>query len=495
MTGTRPVLRPGDTCWRIETADRLSVIVDAADYFAVLREVMQKARHSVIMIGWEFDTRITLDPREDRGEVPSRLGEFLSWLVRRRPGLDVCLLQWDVGVLGTLARGSTPLRLADWLIGRKIRLKLDHAHPSGAAHHQKIIVIDDVLAFCGGIDATADRWDTQDHSDDSPYRVRPTTKRPYGPWHDATVAVSGEAARALGELARTRWEHATGERIAAPPAAPQIWPEGLDPLLRDSEVAISRTQPAHAGREEIHEIESLYLAIIAATRRTLYIESQYFASRLLAEAIATRLAEPEGPEVVVVNPESAQGWLEEAAMGSARARLLAIVRNADVHGRFRLYTPVTDRGNAIYVHAKIVVMDDRLMRVGSSNLNNRSLGFDTECDLSVEALRGGPDEADRRARIGGLRNRLLAEHLGVAPTTVKRAIDTTGGSLIDAIEALRGPGRSLVPFEPPEFGVAADALLRENDLLDPELPAHRWRRGRLRRLRQRIFGRMQPSDS
>ncbi|MDF0603814.1 phospholipase D-like domain-containing protein, partial [Psychromarinibacter sp. C21-152] len=350
------------------------MIVDAADYFALLREVMQKAQHSVIMIGWEFDTRISLDSREDPGGVPDRLGKFLTWLVRQRPDLDIRLLQWDVGLLSTLGRGSTPLRLADWLLGGQIRLKLDHAHPSGAAHHQKIIVMDDVLAFCGGIDATADRWDTKEHVDDSPYRIRPTTKRPYDPWHDATVAVGGDAARALGDLARTRWEHATDEAMTPPPAVAPIWPECLEPMLRDAEVAISRTMPAHAGRDEVHEIESLYLAIIAAARRTLYIESQYFASRLLAEAIAARLGEPDGPEIVVVNPETAQGWLEEKAMGSARAQLLEFVRKSDVHGRFRLYTPVTEGGGPIYVHAKIVIMDNRLMRVGSSNLNNRSLG-------------------------------------------------------------------------------------------------------------------------
>ena len=486
MHETQPVLRPGDTCWRIETADRLAVIVDAAEYFAVLREVMQKARHSVIMIGWEFDTRISLDPRENPGDVPDRLGEFLGWLARGRPGLDIRLLQWDVGLLSTLGRGSTPLRLADWLLGRKIRLKLDHAHPSGAAHHQKIIVIDDALAFCGGIDATADRWDTNDHADDSPYRIRPTTKRPYDPWHDATVAVDGDAARALGDLARTRWEHATGETMAPPPAVQPIWPARLDPMLKGAEVAISRTMPAHAGREEVHEIESLYLAIIAAARRTLYIESQYFASRLLAEAIAVRLAEPDGPEIVVVNPETAQGWLEEKAMGSARARLLEIVRKADLHGRFRIYTPVTEGGCPIYVHAKIVIMDDRLMRVGSSNLNNRSLGFDTECDLSVEARPGMPAEAEVRARIAALRSTLLAEHLGVEPQAVEHAVDAADGSLIGTIELLRGGGRSLVPFMPPEFGAAEDAILRENALLDPERPAGRWRRGRLHRLRQRL---------
>ncbi len=474
MDTNSPVLRPGDTCWRIESANRLAVILDAADYFTTLREVMQKAQHSVIMIGWEFDTRINLDPRRQEDDVPNRLGKFLSWLVRRRPELNIHLLQWDVGLLGTLGRGSTPLRLADWLIGSKIRLKLDHAHASGAAQHQKIIVIDDALAFCGGIDVTADRWDTSEHADDNPYRVRPTSKRPYGPWHDATTAVGGDAARALGELVRTRWESATGEQIPTPPTVRALWPEKLVPMLENVPVGISRTSAAHAGREAIHEIEALYLAIIAATRRTLYIESQYFANRTLAEAIAARLGEPDGPEFVVINPESAKGWLEEEAMGSARARLLAIVKRADSHGRFRLYTPVTLGRTPIYVHAKIVIMDDTLMRVGSSNLNNRSLGYDTECDLSVEAVPGMAGEDGLRTKIASFRDTLLAEHLGVKAEAVEQAVEAANGALIKAIEALRGDGRSLVPFEPPDFGFVADDILRESDLLDPERPARQW---------------------
>lgn len=474
MNAKPRLLRSGETCWRIAKAERLAVIVDAADYFTTLREVMQNARHSVMMIGWEFDTRIALDPRKEADGVPNHLGKFLSWLVRRRPGLNIYLLQWDVGLLATLARGSTPLRLADWMIGRRIRMKLDHMHPSGAAHHQKIIVIDDALAFCGGIDATADRWDTSQHEEDSPFRVRPTSKRPYGPWHDATSAVDGDAAQALGELARTRWEYATGEKLPPPPAVPPLWPDSLEPLLWDVDVAISRTIPAHAGREDVHEIEALYLAIIAATRKTLYIESQYFASRVLAEAIAARLIEPDSPEVVVINPHSAQGWLEEKAMGSARARLLKLVEQADIYNRFRLYTPVASAGTAIYVHAKIVIMDDTLLRVGSSNLNNRSLGFDTECDLSVEAVPGMAGEDAIRIKIAGFRSSLLAEHLSVAPQTVAQAVHAENGSLIGAIEALRGTGRSLVPFEPPDFGVIGDGILRENDLLDPESPARRW---------------------
>lgn len=114
------------------------------------------------------------------------------------------------------------------------------------------------------------------------------------------------------------------------------------------------------------------------------------------------------------------------------------------------------------------------MRVGSSNLNNRSMGFDTECDLSVEVVRGMPREEALRKKIAGLRNALVAEHLGVEVQTVERAVDAADGSLIAAIEDLRGGGRSPVPFEPPDFGVLADAVLRESDLLDPERPASRW---------------------
>ncbi len=476
------ILRPGDTCWRIERADRLRVIVDAADYFAGLWSAVQNARHSVIMIGWEFDTRVSLDPRADDGEVPHRLGKFLNWVVRNNPELNIYLLEWDTGVLQTLGRGSTPLRLADWVAGRQITLKLDHAHPSGAAHHQKVVVIDDVLAFCGGIDTTAERWDTRAHPDECKLRKRPTTGRRYGPWHDATVAVDGDVARALGELARDRWHRATGERLDPPESRDPFWPDGMEPTMTNVDVAISRTAPGYDGRDPVHEIESLYLAVIAETKRTLYIESQYFAARKIVEAIADRLREPDGPEIVVINPESADGWLEEEVMGSSRARLLDLIRKADSHGRFKLYTPVAEGGTPIYVHAKIVVSDDRLLRIGSSNLSNRSMGLDTECDLSIEAVPGDAGETALRQRIARLRSDLLAEHLDVTKAEFDAQVEKADGSLIAAIEALRGDGRTLVPFEAPDLNGVEDNVLGENDLLDPERPAHRWRPFRPKRI-------------
>jgi phospholipase D1/2 len=143
--------------------------------------------------------------------------------------------------------------------------------------------------------------------------------------------------------------------------------------------------------------------------------------------------------------------------------------------RFRLYTPVTSGGKPIYVHAKVMVVDDRLLEVGSSNLNNRSLGFDTECDLSVDAMPSAPDADALSRSIIGLRNDLVAEHLGVPNGVVEKQIQAEDGSLMRAIDALRSSGRSLRPFEAPDINDIEASILDENQLLDPERPAGRWR--------------------
>lgn len=456
----------------MERAARLAPIVDAAPYFRLVREALLQARHSVLFIGWEFDTRIKLDPDGPVPGFPDRLGPFLSALVERRPGLSVRVLQWNLGLIGTLVRGTTPLYLLNWMRNRRFKFRLDSAHPPGAAHHQKIVVIDDALAFCGGIDMTDDRWDTRDHEDGDPRRVRPSG-RAYGAFHDATMAVDGPVAAALGDLARERWRRATGERIEPPPSARiDLWPDGLVPLLREVEVGIARTEPEYAGRPAVKEIEALHLAAIASAQRTIYVEGQYFAARCIGEALAARLREPDGPEVVVVNSLRARGWVEERAMGAARKRLLAYIRHADRYDRFRIYRPVTTKGAPIYVHAKVLAVDDRLLRIGSANLNNRSMGLDTECDLAIEAFPGASGPEPISDAVTAFRNELVAEHLATDADTVAAALSRTEGSLILAIEALRREsGRTLIPIEMP---LSDGTPLGEGELLDPEQAEPIW---------------------
>ena len=462
-------LTPGETCWRLARADRFALIVDAAGYFAALKAAMIRAQRSILLIGWDFDTRVRLVPGEEDSEWPNKLGDFIDTLVDRRPELQVRLLQWNLGILQTFGRGTMPLFLLDWMTNRRIHLRVDHVHPVGACHHQKIAVIDDAMAFCGGIDITAGRWDTGEHRD-----VDPRRDSPWGfaqpPWHDATTAVDGEAARALGDLARARWAHATGERLDPAPVGHDPWPKDLDPILRHVEVGIARTQPAYGGEDAVHEIEALYVEAIRRARRSIYCESQYFASHRVAEAMAKRLAEPGGPEIVVINPLSAEGWLEDEVMGAARSFHMAHLREADREGRLRLYHPVAAGGTPIYVHAKIMIIDDVFLRVGSSNLNNRSLGLDTECDLGIEAHPGSADEGTVRAAIRAVRRDLLSEHLGTEPETFTAALKAMNGSLIAGIERLRRrEGRTLADLEPRPLNEVEQALAAKG-VLDPERP-------------------------
>jgi phosphatidylserine/phosphatidylglycerophosphate/cardiolipin synthase-like enzyme len=233
----------------------------------------------------------------------------------------------------------------------------------------------------------------------------------------------------------------------------------------------------------VREIEALFIDQIKSAQRYVYAENQYFASRKIAQAIIDRLAEPGCPEFVIVNPVGGRGWLDDEVMSPARARLLQAVRKADRGGRFRIYSPVTAAGEDIYVHAKILIVDDRVIRVGSANLNNRSMGLDSECDLTIDTALTANRQAGKA--ITAMMDDLLGEHLGETAQRVRQEIDRRG-SLIAAIEALCGDGRTLVPLEPDEPN-ALEQELAERETLDPESSGEEFepvaRPGLLTRLR------------
>jgi phosphatidylserine/phosphatidylglycerophosphate/cardiolipin synthase-like enzyme len=501
---TNELFVPGSNCWRIERANKVAVIVDAADYFRIVRDAMLEAREQIIIVGWDVDPRILLDPEnegpdDDDSEDengPNSLARFIPWLARRRPELRIQLLIWNMGALKMLTRGRAIFTLIHWRLSRHVDIRFDSSQPIGATHHQKIVVIDDSIAFCGGIDMTSDRWDTPEHEDGDPRRRLPGG-RPYMPWHDTIGAVDGNAAAAIGELARDRWEKATGRSLPVPTRHTAPWPKRLRVLTENRQVAISRTIPRTAKCEEVREIETLYIDMIERAKRFIYADNQYFASRAVAEALAKRLQEPDGPEIVIVLPRSADGWLQEAVMGSARSELTAALYRLDQHDRLQFYTPVTKQGADIYVHSKLMIVDDRILRVGSSNMNNRSMGLDSECDIAIapEDDHDLPDPAIRH-----LRETLLAEHLGTTPERVRAAFDSCG-RLSDMIDGLSddhpGGSKTLVPFEPAPVSETTLAL-GATEMLDPESVDERFEplsnrglfRGFLRRGTRGLFEQM-----
>ncbi len=477
------MIEQGRNCWRVERADRLAVIVDAEDYFAAAREAFLQAKRRIMLIGWDFDARIRLSGDERGADEPETLGAFLLWLVERTPELEIYLLRWDVGALKMVVRGTTILTMWRWLRHPRIHLRLDGHHPTAASHHQKIVSVDDCLAFCGGIDMTVDRWDTREHRDHNPRRKLPSGK-PHKPWHDATTALSGPIAKALAEECRARWKRASGQDIEPLDVDGPCWPDNVSATVEDVDIALARTHPEMKDQQPVHEIEALFLDQIASAKRFIYCESQYFASRRIAEAIGKRLDEEQPPEIVIINPVTAQGWLEPIAMDTARARLMTALKKRDRHQRLRMYHPHTSGGEPIYVHAKITIVDEEQMRIGSANMNNRSMRLDTECDILLDSRR---NSAPVKEIILGIRNGLIAEHLGVSCDEVETVLAETD-SLIETIERLRGTGRSLRPYEIPDVA-GVEAWLADNEVLDPEGPDEMFeslsKRGLFRRWRRR----------
>lgn len=464
------LLQPGRNCWRVARARRFSMLVDAAAYFKAVRAAVRAAQSSVFILSWDIDSRVHLVPGGANDGYPEPLGDFLHAVVAEKPGLRVYVLNWDFAMLYALEREWLPVYKLGGHSHRRLAFHMDGKHPIGASHHQKVVVVDDKLAFVGGLDLTRCRWDTPEHACDEPLRADADGKR-HGPFHDVQAMVDGEVAGALGELARERWRRATGvwpETGAGGASDP--WPQDVAPDITDIDVAIARTEPAHEGHEGVYEVRQLHLDAIASAGRYLFFENQYFTSDLICNALSARLTAEDAPDVVIVSPRTQSGWLEQATMGVLRARVHRRLKQNDRHDRYRLYCPqlVGLDDGCLNVHSKVFTVDDKLVSIGSANLSNRSMAFDTECSLAIEA-RGSEEEKQRiQAAIALMRNRLLAEHLATSPQQVEAEV-RRHGRLIPAVEALQKPGRTLVPLEPvttPEL----DALIPDQAMFDPERP-------------------------
>ncbi len=483
------LLRPGTTCWRAGTAPRAAVIIDMADYFLAARQVMLKARRTIHFLNWAFEPQTLLEPKggprsDPAGQEPEDIADFLRRLSDERPELEIRILCWQSALPVAATQDFFPIQGRKRFAGSRVQFRLDGRLPIGACHHQKMIIVDDALAFCGGGDIGPDRWDTPAHLDDDPRRVKGQDGASYyDSRHEMMGVMDGPPAADLGELFRRRWKRATGEDLApSEPSAPdpqhELWPERVTPHFAGVVAGISRTEARWRDYPEVRENERLHLASIASAQRLIYMENQYFTSPLMAEALAARLAEPDGPEVVLVSHQHSPSWFDQMTMDRTRSLFLRRLRRADVYGRLRAYYPVTPLGRTIIVHAKMTVIDDRLLRIGSANLNNRSTGFDSECDLSFEAT--GASAAESRERIGNLTLRFIAHWLGCDEGRVEAAVGHEHG-LGAAIDALRTEGLvRLRPLDPKPIGPLATfiAAFHLGDPVGPDDSFRPWRRDR-----------------
>ncbi|WP_336491355.1 hypothetical protein [Methylobacterium nigriterrae] len=196
-------LRPGSTCWRRVPARRVALLHDGAAYFAAARRALVAARRSILLIGWSFDPRMCLRPDGAGAASDETITALLRRLKAERPELEIRLLIWKMPWPLSAQKDLTPdeVRIA---LGSGIAYRADTTLPYGACQHQKFLVVDDSIAFCGGSDFEANRRDTPAHRDRDSRRL--PTGEAYPPRHDVMM---------LADLARQRWLAATGGHPAS----------------------------------------------------------------------------------------------------------------------------------------------------------------------------------------------------------------------------------------------------------------------------------------
>ncbi|MDP1869894.1 MAG: VTT domain-containing protein [Bradyrhizobium sp.] len=474
MLQSSSILIPGRTVWKRCEASRVAVLNDAAAYFGALRDALLLAERQVHILGWDIHSETPLvgpSGRADDG-LPIALGPFLTGLLKVKPELQINILVWDFATLYAVEREwNSADKFTAGCEGR-IRFCLDSSLPLGSSQHQKIVVIDNAIAFSGGLDLTIRRWDTSEHLAEHPLRRDPDGK-PYAPFHDVQCMVEGEAAAALGEIAAARWAAAGCVVEGSETVAGDRWPASVPAGTRQIQAAIARTELRTTSQVEVDEVARLFEASINAASRFIYIENQFTSATEIAEMLAQRMADVPSLRVLIVTPKAHSSWLESQAMQGGRGGFMDPFVAAGVADRLRiLYPAVADEESsaAVMIHSKVMIVDDGFLRIGSANLNNRSMGADTECDLAFEA-----DGDEHSEFIRDQRRRLIGHFCGVDGDTIAENEDDLLGFLDR--HAAAGTGRALLPIEcePTPVGAVADII---QPIADPKRPLNLARTAR-----------------
>jgi phosphatidylserine/phosphatidylglycerophosphate/cardiolipin synthase-like enzyme len=397
----------------------LDVLVDGAQALPAIAEALQGASDFVHLTGWHLAPHFELV----RGERAVGVGALLAELAER---IDVRVLVWAGAPVPAFHPSRAEVREAVRNLTRQTRIQCQpdpREHPFHC-HHEKTICIDGEVAFVNGIDLTddaGDRFDSSEH----PARQR------LG-WHDVGTRLRGPAVADVHDHFAGRWHALTGERLErpAPPA-----PAG------DSTVQVVRTVAEdmydELPRGDFRILES-YMRALRGAQRLVYLENQFLWSPEIVAVLAGKLRRPPRDDfrLVVLLPAKANNGQDDT-----RGQL-AVLAEADDHGGRFLAATIRSRtggrDDPLYVHAKVGIVDDRWLTVGSANLNAHSLLNDTEMNVVT----------DDAALARETRVRLWAEHLELDRETVAQTDPVT---LVDdhwrtiAAEQLERRERDLPP--------------------------------------------------
>ncbi len=406
----------GHNCWSVDEVTKNGVLVDGENYYKAFYEAAQKATRYIIIAGWQFDSGTRLLKKRDKKKSPFSgvFIHFLNQLCHKNPQLRVMILAWDFSFIYSFERESKQHARFNNSTAPNFKFVFDRFHPRLASHHQKFVVIDGNLAFTGGMDLCACRWDSRSHQVENPERTSPYHAM-YAPYHEVQCFVTGPIVRRFVDIFVDRWQTATGEKLGLLTTGEPVTDfKGVLPLP-PSRVALARTVGAcvYPIRQKVDEIRKMFLDMIEKAERLIYIEVQYFASHEIYGALKKKLMikSDESLQVIILLPAKLGPFKEQIAFGAQGTKMLrSLVKTAEANGHHvGVFNAVATDNNgheqAVYIHSKVMIVDDKFMTIGSANLCNRSMGLDSELNLIWQA----EDESMQQA-IAEVRVSLLLEH-------------------------------------------------------------------------------------
>lgn len=418
------IYKTGHNCRVTAHARHMRVLVDYANYYEALHSSILKARKSIFVLGWDIDSRIELKRGSDvdRSGEPVTFYDVICKCARDNPGLQIYLNKWDYSFF--FMKQREPLWDRKWAQCDLANIYhcLDGMVPLGACHHQKIVVIDDEVAFWGGMDVAQGRWDKRQHHPKNHHRAdpgglpNPDTLHRFGPYHDIQAVLSGPAVAAFAQQVRERWALACDiptlayQAPASEDALPASWPDGFAPQFENARIAIARTVPPMKGQKQVQEIKHMLLDEIAQAKSFIYMENQYVACMDIARALNRALRDNPDLRVLIVSCDHPQGIMEAKVMWAKRVIFRDTISQGGVADRVAMVNPISSENDItkpVHIHSKLTIIDDRYLHIGSANICDRSMGMDTEWDVSL----AGDNDA-LRAQIRAVRDDLIREHCG-----------------------------------------------------------------------------------
>jgi phosphatidylserine/phosphatidylglycerophosphate/cardiolipin synthase-like enzyme len=368
---------------------QLDVLIDGAQAFPAIAAAIRDARESIHVTGWHVAPHFDLVRDE-------AVGAFGALLAEAAEHLDVRVMVWAGAPVPVFHPSRKEVRDAvDGLTRRtRIRAEIDPREHPFHCHHEKTVIVDGRLAFVGGIDITdfgGDRFDTSEHP----------ARRRLG-WHDVAARVRGPAVGDVADHFVLRWRELTGERL---PAADVQEDAGGHTVQVVRTVAEGMYDSVPRGDFRILEG---YVRAIRQARRFIYLENQFLWSPEIVDLLAAKLRSPPEDDfrIVILLPSKANNGQDDT-----RGQLAVLVGADDDHGRLLAATIRSrsgERDDRLYVHAKVGIVDDRWLTIGSANLNAHSLLNDTEMNVITD-----DPELVRETRL-----RLWAEHLELEPDVI-----------------------------------------------------------------------------